>query len=264
MPRASALAADRGKIHALQKPDGRLRRWKVFYRSRERACVLRPVPIHFRRVCSWHPACSDYRPGVRLRKAIPRWVGMMLAAILIASRTPRASAGEPQPPVEVSSVTDRVLAAQPGDSLLLVVGDRITTARIDRTGIFSRNVSLRLSGTHLRGQVGGQRAQLELANGRINGTIASSEVSLQVSRVDGNLKISGRFGARSISQDLSPGAIIAEIGPCRYALKYQHSEYSGQVSCGGQPEAVHLRVPAALVARGDTEFAALFTSLLAR
>jgi hypothetical protein len=175
-----------------------------------------------------------------------------------------ARAGEPQPPIEVSSVADRVLAAQPGDSLLLVVGDRITTARVDRAGISSRNVSLQFSGARLRGQVGKQRTDLELGNGRIKGTIASSEVSLQVSRVDGALKITGRFGARSISQDLSPGAIVAEIGPCRYALKYQHSEYSGQVSCGGQPEAVHLRVPAALVARGDTEFAALFTALLAR
>jgi hypothetical protein len=191
-------------------------------------------------------------------------VGLVLAAILISWRMPKAHAGDPQPPIEVSSVTDRVLAAQPGDSLLLVVGDRITTARVDRSGIASRNVTLRLTGARLRGQVGGQRAQLELGNGRISGTIASSEVALQVVRVDGALRIAGRFGARSISQDLSPGAIGAEIGPCRYALKFVHSEYSGQVSCGGQPEAVHLRVPAALVARGDTEFAALFTALLAR
>ena len=200
-----------------------------------------------------------------MTKAIQPWVGRALAiALLVSGRTPGANAGEPQPPVEVSSIADRVLAARPGDALLLVVGDQITTARVDRTGIASRNVSLRLSGAHLRGRVGGQRAQLELGAGRISGTIASSEVSLQVTRVDGLLKIAGRFGTRSIAQDLSPGAIIAEIGVCRYALKFQHSEYSGQVSCGGQPEVVHLRVPATLVGRGDTEFAALFTSLLAR
>jgi len=198
-------------------------------------------------------------------KAIPRWVGCALAVpLLVAGPTPSARAGEPQPPVEVSSVADRVLAARPGDSLLLVVGDRITTARVDRTGISSRSVSLRLTGARLRGQVEGQRVQLELANGRINGTIAATEVSLLVVRVDGALRITGRFGARAISQDLSPRAIAAEIGPCRYVLNFLHSEYSGQVSCGGQPEAVHLRVPAALVARGDMEFAALFTSLLAR
>ena len=161
-------------------------------------------------------------------------------------------------------MADRALAARPGDSLLLVVGDRITTARIDRGRIASRNVTLRLTGARLRGQVGGQRAQLELGNGRVSGTIASSEVSLQVVRQDGVLKITGRFGARAISQDVSPGAVNAEVGPCRYALKFRQNEYAGQVSCGGQPEQVQLRVPATLVGRSDVEFAALFTALLAR
>ena len=195
---------------------------------------------------------------------VPRLLAPALAALLAGAFVSQAHAGEPQPPVAVSSVEDRVLAARPGDSLLLVVGDRITTARVDRAGISSRNINLRLTGTRLRGQVGGQRVQLDLGDGRITGTIGSSEVSLQITRSDGLLKVVGRFGARAISEDLSPGAVTAEIGPCRYALRFQHDEYSGQVGCGAQPEAVHLRVPASLVARGDVEFAGLFTALLAR
>ena len=187
-----------------------------------------------------------------------------IAALILGSSIPRVHAGEPEPPQTVSSVADRVLAAQPGDSLLLVVGDRITTARVDRFGITSRNISLHLTGTRLRGKVGGQRVQLDLGSDRVNGTIGTRDVSLQIMRLDGVLRITGRFGDRAISEDLSPGTVGAEIGPCRYTLKFQHNEYAGQVSCGGQPEPAHLRVPAALVARGDIEFAALFTSLLAR
>jgi hypothetical protein len=175
-----------------------------------------------------------------------------------------SDAGEPQPPVDVSSVADRVLAAQPGDSLLLVVGDRITTARVDRAGMTSRGVSLKFAGTRLRGQVGGQRVQLEMRGAHINGEIGTLEVSLDVSRLEGALNVTGRFGARAVAEELTPGAVTADIGPCRYVLKFQHMEYAGQVSCGGQPEPVHLRVPAALVARSDVELAALFTALLSR
>jgi hypothetical protein len=196
---------------------------------------------------------------------VRRLLALALAASAAGGVVSAARAGESQPPVEVSSVEDRVLAARPGDALLFIVGDRITTARVDRSGIVSRNVSLHLAGTRLRGQVGGQSVQLDLGGARITGTIGSSEVSLQITRSDGGvLKVVGRFGARAISEDLSPGAVTAEIGPCRYALKFQHDEYAGQVGCGGRPEAVHLRVPAALVARGDVELAGLFTALLAR
>jgi hypothetical protein len=195
---------------------------------------------------------------------VRRLLALALAAFAAGGVVSAARASEPQPPVEVSSVEDRVLAARPGDALLLTVGDRITTARVDRAGIVGRNISLHLAGTRLRGQVGGQQVQLDLGGARITGTIGSSEVSLQITRSDGVLKVVGRFGARAISEELSPGGVTAEIGPCRYALKFQHDEYAGQVGCGGQPVAVHLRVPAALVARGDVEFAGLFTALLAR
>ena len=173
-------------------------------------------------------------------------------------------AGEIKPPLEVSSVADRVLAARPGDSLFLVVGDRIITARVDRSGMSSRGVTLRFFGDRLRGQVGGQHVDLELRSERIQGKIGSLEVALEVGRSEGALKVTGRFGARAVSEDLTPGAVTAEVGPCRFVLKFQHMEYAGQVGCGGQPEPVHLRVPATLVARSDVELAALFTALLSR
>lgn len=189
-----------------------------------------------------------------------RWY-LPLAAALWSTAS---DAAEPQPPVDVSSVADRVLAAQPGDSLLLIVGDRITTARVDRAGMTSRGVTLKFAGTRLRGQIGGQRVQLELHGAHIKGQIGTQEVSLDVGRLEGALKVTGRFGARAVSEDLTPGAVTADIGPCRYVLKFQHLEYAGQVGCGGQPEPVHLRVPATLVARSDVELAALFTALLSR
>ena len=63
-----------------------------------------------------------------------------------------------------------------------MIGDRITTARIDRTGISSRGVNLRLTGDKLRGQVGGQRVDLEMHAERIRGHIGTLEVSLEVGR----------------------------------------------------------------------------------
>jgi hypothetical protein len=186
---------------------------------------------------------------------------VMLAAAL-CSRS--AGAGELQPPIEVSSVADRVLAARPGDSLFFVVGDRITTARVDRGGISSRGLTLRLSGDRLQGVVGGQRVDIRLRSPRIEGRIGRLEIALEVGRSEGALKVTGRFGARAVSEALAPAAVNAEVGPCRYALKFQRTEYAGQVTCGGQPEPVHLSVPAALVARSDVEIAALLTALLVR
>ncbi len=184
-------------------------------------------------------------------------------ALAVLSSAPLA-AEELKPPVEVSSVADRVLAARPGDSLFFVIGDRIITARVDRAGMSSRGVTLRLSGDRLRGQVGGQRVDLELRSEHIRGKIGLLDVALEVGRLQGALKVTGRFGARAVSEELTPGAVTAEVGPCRYVLTFQHLEYAGQVGCGGQPEPVHLRVPATLVARRDIELAALFTALLSR
>jgi len=188
----------------------------------------------------------------------------LLVGALIAALGTSPAVAEIDAPIEVSSVADRALSARPGESLLLVVGDRITTARVDRAGISSRGLSLRLSGNKMRGEVGGQRVDIELAGARITGRIGAFEIALEVGRVDGALNVKGHFGARSASEALSPTAVTAEVGPCRYELKFQHQEYAGQVECGGQPEPVHLRVPAALIARRDIEIAALFTALLAR
>jgi hypothetical protein len=175
-----------------------------------------------------------------------------------------ARAEEPRPPVAVSSVAARALSARPGDSLFLVIGDRITVVRVGRTGISCGGIHLELVGTRLRGNVGGQRVALDLGEHHIDGHIGVHAVSLDVSRADAALKVNGQFGAREIAQQLSPAEVKAEVGPCRYALRFQHNEYAGQVECGAAPEPVHLRVPASLVARGDVELVALFTSLLAR
>jgi hypothetical protein len=188
-------------------------------------------------------------------------VGAVVAASLCALP---AAAGDLQAPIEVSSVADRALSARPGDSLLLVVGDRITTARVDRGGISTRGLSLRLIGDKLRGEVGKQRVEVELRGSRISGHIGTREIALEVSRSEGALKVTGQFGARAVSEALTPNEVTAEVGPCRYILKFQKMEYAGQIGCGGQPEPVHLRVPAALIARRDVEIAALFTALLAR
>jgi hypothetical protein len=186
----------------------------------------------------------------------------VLTAVLLPALVARAE--DLKPPREVSSVEERALAARPGDSLLLVVGDRITVARVDRTGITSRGIHLQLAGARLRGDVGGQHVSLDLKERRVEGRIGSSEVSLQVSRGEASLNVDGRFGARGVSLRLNPAAVTAEVGPCRYLLKFYRNEYAGQVGCGGEPEPVHLRVPASLVARGDVELAAFFTSLIAR
>ena len=106
--------------------------------------------------------------------------------------------------------------------------------------------------------------ELELQAARITGRIGTRDIVLDVGRADRALSVRGKFGARAVSEDLAPTGVTAEVGPCRYDLKFQHMEYSGQVGCGAEPEAVHLRVPAALVARSDVEIAALFTALLAR
>lgn len=185
-----------------------------------------------------------------------------LALALLMSAPPEAE--QLKPPVEISSVADRALAAQPGDSLLLVIGERIIAARVDRLGMSCRGVNLRFFGDRLRGQIGGQHVDLELRGEHIRGKIGTLEVALEVGRSEGALRVKGRFGARAVSEDLTPGAVTAEVGPCRYVLKFQHAEYAGQVGCGGQPEPVHLRVPATLVARSDVELAALFTALLSR
>jgi hypothetical protein len=188
------------------------------------------------------------------------------AATALALVLPSSTAGadELKPPHEVSSVGDRVLAARPGDSLFFVVGDRITVARVDRTGITSRGIHLQLAGARVSGEVGGQHVALDLGPRGVAGHIGTSEVSLEVARGDASLSVGGRFGARGISLQLSPVSVAADVGPCRYSLKFQHNEYAGQVTCGGDPEPVHMRVPASLVARGDVELAALFTALLAR
>jgi hypothetical protein len=206
------------------------------------------------------PGCAS-APSLLSRFGVP----IQMLGTLIALTLPTSAPGElPRPPAELSSVEARAVAAQPGDSLLLIVGDRITVARVDRARVWCRDVRLRLDGEHLRGRVSGQSVELEMNEARVSGKIGSQPVSLVVERFDGALRVRGRFGARAIDEALTPRAISAEIGPCRYELRLARNEYEGQVTCGGQPEGVRLRIPATLAARGDVELAALLTAILAR
>ncbi len=195
----------------------------------------------------------------RLRVPIPI-LGTLLVLTLLADAQDEA----PKPPAELSSVGARALAAQPGDTLLLIVGDRIAVARVDRVSVSSRAIRLRFTGERLRGRVSGQSVDLEMKDDRVRGSIGAQAVSLQIMRSSGALKVVGRFGAHAIDEDLRPSAVVAEIGPCRYDLRFDRNEYIGQVTCGGQPEGVQLRVPSTLAARGDVELATLLTAILAR
>ena len=94
----------------------------------------------------------------------------------------------PKPPAELSSVAARALAAQPGDTLLLIVGDWIAVARVDCVGVSSRAVRLRFTGERLRGRVSGQSVDLEMKDDCVSGTIGAQAVSLQVMRSGGALR----------------------------------------------------------------------------
>jgi hypothetical protein len=162
------------------------------------------------------------------------------------------------------SVANRLLAAQPGDDLLIEIGDSDDVARIDRDALSSGTVDLRKSPGRLVGHVGVESAELVLEPRRVLGQIGDRNVSLDVLRSTQQMRITGTFGARAVDLTVSPSAIGGQVGPCSYRLSLQRDQYSGQVECGGGPEPVILRFPVAFVARDDEEIAAMLTALLAR
>jgi hypothetical protein len=147
---------------------------------------------------------------------------------------------------------------------LLVVGDQVREARVDRVSLAGRALVLKRWGSKLSGRLATQNLELGLNPDQITGRIADRPVQLDVVRADESLTVSGRFGARAISLHLNVRAVTGEIGPCRYNFEFRRKEYAGRVDCGGEPTAVRLRIPAALVARGDVELAAMLTAFLAQ
>ena len=173
------------------------------------------------------------------------------------------SAAKAEPPRDVSSVDARVLAAAPGDTILFIRGDQISTARVDRVSLTGRRVRLLRSGSKVRGSISSADLAFELESDRVNGNVAGRRVALDVARAEGGLTISGQFGSRAIMLQLSVHALNGDIGPCHYELASHGNDYSGQVACGGLPARVQLRFPSALTARGDVELAAMLTAFLA-
>jgi hypothetical protein len=163
----------------------------------------------------------------------------------------------------VVSVENRVLAAQPGNTLTLEVGAQTSFTAVDRNHVAGRAVDLQRVGDHLRGFVGDEESDLQLAPGRVTGHVGSNPVSMQVERRAGALAINGTFGRRAVALSLHPHSIDGDVGPCRYQLHNQVGDYVGNAACGGRPTPVRLELPVALVTRDDAEVAAIVTALFA-
>jgi hypothetical protein len=183
---------------------------------------------------------------------------MSLAMVLVLAAAAGASATAP-----VSSVENRVLAAQPGNTLTLEVGTQTSFTAVDRDHVAGRSVDLQRVGDHLRGFVGDEESDLRLAPGRITGHVGMYPVSMQIERRAGALSINGTFGRRAVALSLHPHSIDGDVGPCRYELRNQVGNYVGTAACGGRPTAVRLELPVALVTRDDPEVAAIVTALFA-
>ena len=182
----------------------------------------------------------------------------LMVVVAIVATAPTAA------PRSTSSVETRLLASEPGESMLFAVGDDAQSFHVWREGITGVAVNLRRSPGHLSGNVGSEPVDLVLASPRISGTIGDHAVSLDVLRSDNQMRIVGHFGARAIALDVQMGRIDGDVGPCSYRLPLKSGRYRGQIACGGEPEPVRLDIPVALVARSDVELAAMLTAVLAR
>lgn len=183
---------------------------------------------------------------------------MALAIALVFAAAAGVSAAVP-----VVTVQNRVLAAQPGNTLTLEVGTETSFTAVDRDHVAGRAVDLQRVGNHLRGFVGDEESDLLLAPGRITGHVGAQPVAMQVGRQGSELTINGNFGRRAVTLSLHPHSIDGDVGPCRYQLRNQIGEYVGTAACGGRQTPVKLDLPVALVTRDDAEVAAIMTALLA-
>ena len=183
---------------------------------------------------------------------------MSLAMALVFAAAAGASAATP-----MVSVENRVLAAQPGNTLTLEIGPQTSFTSVDRDHVAGRAVDLQRVGDHLRGFVGDEESDLQLAPGRVTGHVGSHAVSMQVERRAGALAINGTFGRRIVALTLHPRSIDGDVGPCRFELRNQVGDYVGTAACGGRPTTVRMELPVALVTRDDAEVAAIVTALFA-
>jgi hypothetical protein len=183
---------------------------------------------------------------------------MSLAMVLVL-----AAAAGVSPTAPVASVENRVLAAQPGNTLTLEIGPQTSFTAIDRDHVSGRTVDLQRIGDRLRGFVGDEQSDLILFPSRVAGHVGARPVSLLVERRDGGLAVNGTFGRRAVALSLHPHSIDGDVGPCRYNLRSQMGDYVGTAACGGRPAPVRLELPVALVTRDDAEVAAIVTALFA-
>jgi hypothetical protein len=146
----------------------------------------------------------------------------------------------------------------------LTIGDDIHVFDVTRETLVGDNVELQRFPGHLRGRVGSEPVDFALEPPRITGKIGAHRVSLDVLPSKEGLQVAGHFGARDIAVHFRIAGIDGDVGPCRYQLKLTRAEYQGEVGCGGEPEQVRLQVPVALVARSETELAAMLVAVLAR
>lgn len=192
----------------------------------------------------------------------------MLPFALVLAATAGAPSAVPgglaaAPAAAPVSVQNRVLGAQPGNTLTLEIGTQTTFTAVDRNHVQGRAIDLQRVADHLRGFVGDEETDLQLAPDHITGHVGSRPVSLDVARTNGALEIHGDFGRRAVALSLHPNSIDGDVGPCRYALRNQIGDYVGTASCGGRPTPVRMELPVALVTREDAELAAIMTALLA-
>jgi hypothetical protein len=185
---------------------------------------------------------------------------MSLAMVLVLAAAAGVTAPAPAP---IASVGNRVLAAQPGNTLTLEVGLQTSFTSVDRDHVAGRTVDLQRVGDRLRGFVGDEESDLVLFPSRVAGHVGAHPVSLLIERREGALAINGTFGRRAVALSLHPRSIDGDVGPCRYNLHNQMGDYVGTAACGGRPTPVRLELPVALVTRDDAEVAAIVTALFA-
>ena len=192
-----------------------------------------------------------------------RWAATVSLSVMMAgAATPGLSRA-----ATVSSSTlprEPLLASSPGQTLSFTVGDRVRLANVTRDGLSTEDVSLRLFPGHMRGEVGVESVDFRFEPKRLEGQIGTHRIGLDVLRSGQELQVMGTFGERSVGMEVRLSGIHAQIGPCFYSLPLMLGSYRGYVTCGGQAVPVTLTVPAALVARGDLEIAAMLTALFAR
>jgi hypothetical protein len=164
----------------------------------------------------------------------------------------------------LSSVENRILAAQPGRTLTFAVGDDVRVFDVSREGVAGVGIALRAFPGELRGHLGSESIELRLATPRITGLLGDHAVSLDMLPASEGTRVAGHFGQRKVALSIRMAGIDGDVGPCHYQLKLNRGSYTGQIGCGGEPEDVRLEVPVGFVAKSDAEVTATLIAVLAR